>query len=128
MFRNKRGHSCYARVAIPEDEFDRMACKSAKDFINIVAMDAKGAEKLEWFHHTGMGGEITAGVYKAVKINPHAPLVSSTHKIVCSQRYYPLEKQKRRDWDPNPGGENPLHALQACSLDHSDISPALNYI
>jgi len=31
----------------------------------------------------------------------------------------------RRDWDSNPGGRflNALHALQACSFNHSDISP-----
>ena len=31
----------------------------------------------------------------------------------------------RRDWDSNPGGRflNTLHALQACSFNHSDISP-----
>ncbi|MBD3169973.1 MAG: hypothetical protein GF307_10860 [candidate division Zixibacteria bacterium] len=82
-YRNKRGRYCLARLSIPESEFEKLTGKTSEDFLDIVRMDSKGAEKLGGLHHTGMGGEIIAGVYKAAKINPHAPLVSSTQKIIC---------------------------------------------
>ena len=81
--RNKRGRYCMAKLSIPDSEIEKLTGKPADKFVSFVAMDAKGTEKLGWFHHTGMGGEIISGVYKALKINPHAPLVSSTQRIFC---------------------------------------------
>lgn len=81
--RNKRGRYGLARVSVPKNEIEKLTGKPAQHLIDFVQMDAKGAEKLGWFHHTGMGGEIIAGFYKATKVNPHAPLVSSTQKIFC---------------------------------------------
>ncbi len=79
--RNKRGRYVLVEVTIPMAEIEKITGKKVDKFIDFVSMDAKGTEKLGWFHHTGMGGEIVAGVYKAVKINPHSPLVTSTERI-----------------------------------------------
>ncbi|MCD6162061.1 MAG: hypothetical protein J7K40_06580 [candidate division Zixibacteria bacterium] len=81
--RNKRGRYSMAKTSIPASEIEKIIGKSADKFIDFINMDSKGTEKLGWFGHTGMGGEIIAGIYKAAKINPHAPLVSSTQKIFC---------------------------------------------
>ncbi|MBD3233236.1 MAG: hypothetical protein GF315_05885 [candidate division Zixibacteria bacterium] len=81
--RNKRGRYSMAKVAVPQDEIEKLTGKPANRFVDFVQMDAKGTEKLGWFHHTGMGGEIIAGFYKATKVNPHAPLVTSTQRIFC---------------------------------------------
>lgn len=81
--RNKRGRYSLAKTSIPISEIEKVCGKSANWFMDFVSMDRKGTEKLGWFGHTGMGGEIIAGIYKAVKINPHAPMVSSTQKIFC---------------------------------------------
>lgn len=79
--RNKRGRYAVAEVRIPLSSFaDSFGCDPER-LISFVRLDAMGVEKMGWYHHTGMGGEIIAGMYKATKVNPHSPLVSSLERI-----------------------------------------------
>jgi len=79
--RNKRGRYAAAEVHVPLASFGKYFECSAERLLSFVRLDASGVEKMGWFHHTGMGGEIIAGMYKATKVNPHSPLVSSLERI-----------------------------------------------
>jgi hypothetical protein len=84
--RNKRGRYAVAEVRIPLSSFaDSFGCDPER-LISFVRLDAMGVEKMGWYHHTGMGGEIIAGMYKATKVNPHSPLVSSVERIYAEVR------------------------------------------
>ncbi|MFQ6038901.1 MAG: hypothetical protein ACE5LV_09830, partial [Candidatus Aminicenantales bacterium] len=48
---------------------------------SFVEVDRLGAEKLGCPFYSGMGGEIIPAVYRAVKVNPRSPLVSSFQDI-----------------------------------------------
>ncbi|MBL7075229.1 hypothetical protein ISS37_08345 [candidate division KSB1 bacterium] len=82
--RNKRGRYVCAQARIPVTEVEAMTGKNIEKFLAYIHLDALGVEKLGWFGYTGMGGEIIPGMYKATKINPHAPLVSAMQKIFAS--------------------------------------------
>lgn len=79
--RNKRGRKASAQVRIPLSEFEAFLKVEPEKFISFVEVDAVGAQKLGCAFYSGMGGEIIPAVYKATKVNPQSPLVSSFQNI-----------------------------------------------
>lgn len=83
--RNQRGRYARGRMITPIGDFEKIAKVSVEAFLACMNLDRKGSELLGTWGHTGMGGEIIPACYKATKINPHAPLVSSMETIEAFQ-------------------------------------------
>jgi hypothetical protein len=79
--RNKRGRYASAEVRVPVKEFKKELKVDPDKFISFVHLDALGARKLGCQFYSGMGGEIVPAVYKASRVNPQSPLVSSFENI-----------------------------------------------
>ncbi len=79
--RNKRGRYASAKIRIPLKEFENSFGLSAKQFLSFVDVDCLGAQKLGCPFYSGMGGEIIPAIYRATKVNPRSPLVSSFQNI-----------------------------------------------
>jgi hypothetical protein len=79
--RNKRGRSASAQVRIPFSDFETFLKVEPEKFFSFVEIDGVGAQKLGCPFYSGMGGEIIPAVYKATKVNPQSPLVSSFQNI-----------------------------------------------
>jgi DNA-directed RNA polymerase subunit RPC12/RpoP len=79
--RNKRGRYASAEVRVPVKEFKKELKVDPDKFISFVHLDALGARKLGCQFYSGMGGEIVPAVYKATRVNPQSPLVSSFENI-----------------------------------------------
>ncbi len=79
--RNKRGRNASAQVRIPFSDFGIFLKVEPEEFLSFVEVDGVGAQKLECPFYSGMGGEIIPAVYKATKVNPQSPLVSSFQNI-----------------------------------------------
>jgi len=83
--RNKRGRKASAQVRIPLSEFEAFLKVEPEKFLAFVEVDAVGARKLGCPFYSGMGGEIIPAVYKATKVNPQSPLVSSFQNICAGK-------------------------------------------
>ncbi len=79
--RNKRGRYASAQVRIPVSDFQELLKVEPQKFLAFVEVDSVGAQKLGCPFYSGMGGEIIPAIYKATKVNPHSPLVSSFQNI-----------------------------------------------
>jgi hypothetical protein len=82
---NKRGRKTSARVRIPLRDFGSLLKVDPDKFLFFVEVDCIGARKLGCPFYSGMGGEILPAVYKATKVNPHSPLVSSFQNIFAEK-------------------------------------------
>ncbi|HIE05426.1 MAG TPA: hypothetical protein EYP58_01355 [bacterium (Candidatus Stahlbacteria)] len=78
---NRRGRYVSAQVLIPVEDFEQSFELRVERFLSTVAVDKLGAKKLGCQFYSGMGGEIIPAIYKATKVNPHGPLVSSFENI-----------------------------------------------
>jgi len=83
--RNKRGRKASAQVRIPLSEFEAFLKLEPEKLLAFVEVDAVGAQKLGCPFYSGMGGEIIPAVYKATKVNPQSPLVSSFQNICAGK-------------------------------------------
>lgn len=83
--RNKRGRKASAQVKIPLSEFEASLKVEPEKFLAFVEVDAVGAQRLGCPFYSGMGGEIIPAVYKATKVNPQSPLVSSFQNIYAGK-------------------------------------------
>ncbi len=83
--RNKRGRKASAQVRIPLSEFEAFLKVEPEKFLAFVEVDAVGARELGCPFYSGMGGEIIPAVYKATKVNPQSPLVSSFQNIYAGK-------------------------------------------
>lgn len=79
--RNKRGRYASAQIRVPLKEFEEILKIDAEKFLSFVEIDCLGAQKLGCQFYSGMGGEIISAIYKATKVNPQSPLVSSFQNI-----------------------------------------------
>jgi hypothetical protein len=62
-------------------DFQELFRVEPQKFLAFVEVDRVGAQKLGCPFYSGMGGEIIPAIYKATKVNPHSPLVSSFQNI-----------------------------------------------
>ena len=74
-----------AQVRIPISDFETLLKVEPEKFLSFVEVDSVGAQKLGCPFYSGMGGEIIPAVYKATKVNPQSPLVSSYQNIYAGK-------------------------------------------
>jgi hypothetical protein len=79
--RNVRGRYAMAWIEASLDELQTVCSVDPTTLLDFSSIDEQGARLAGTMAHTGAGGEILAGLYRAVKINPHSQLVSSTQRI-----------------------------------------------
>mgnify|MGYP005839000339 CR=1 FL=1 len=84
--RNFRGRYALAIIQAPLKKIEEVCRIDAEKLLRFIRIDSQGVYKLGYLGHTGMGGEILQGCYKATKVNPHSPLVSSTQNIKADIR------------------------------------------
>jgi hypothetical protein len=78
---NKRGRQANARLRVPVKEMEKLIEKPLDRLLAFIEMDRRGIEKLGWLSYSRMGPEIISGLYKATRVNPRMPFITSLERI-----------------------------------------------